>query len=490
MTESGASDRCDAVVVGAGPNGLTAAVLLARAGLSVQLVEAAADPGGGCRSAALTLPGHVHDICSAVHPMGMLSPVFRDIGLEANGVTWARAETPLAHPLPDRPAALLRRSVNDTAGGLGTDARAWRRLFEPFANERFVQSLLWPVWDLNGGELARKARFGLVALRSCEAVARARFATPEARVLLAGCAAHASVALDRAGTASFGLVLALAGQVADWPCAVGGSQEITRALLRVFTHHGGTLTLGRRIARLQDLPPARAVLFDLSPQQVAGIAGEALPADYRCRLTAFRRGPGIFKVDWALASPIPWSDPGCRTAMTVHVGGDFDEVLRSEQQMAAGTPPDRPFVLVAQQSRFDATRAPAGRQTGWAYCHVPNGCAVDMTDRIEAAIERFAPGFRDSIVARHVIGPAELEAHNATMAGGDIAGGANDLRRFLFRPVARWNPYATPNPRLFLCSGSTPPGGGVHGMCGYHAARTALQRVFGRRLVLTTDAAG
>jgi phytoene dehydrogenase-like protein len=489
MSGLAGSDACDAVVVGAGPNGLTAAALLARAGLSVQVIEAEGEPGGGCRSAELTLPGYVHDICSAVHPMGVLSPAFRYLGLEANGVTWARAEVPLAHPLPDRPAAQLLRSVGATAAGLGADQPAWRRLFEPFASEDFVQSLLGPMWDLRSGQLWRKARFGPTALRSCEAVARARFTTPAARVLLAGCAAHACLALDRAGTASFGLVLALSGQVADWPCAVGGSREITRGLCRILRQHGGTLVTGRPVTRLQELPAARAVLFDLSPRQVAAIAGEALPAGYRHRLHAFRRSPGIFKVDWALSCQIPWRDARCQSAMTVHVGGDFDEVLRSERQMAAGQPPDRPFVLVAQQSLFDRSRAPDGRNTGWAYCHVPNGCPVDMTERIEAQIERFAPGFRDCIETRHIIGPAQLEAHNATMAGGDMAGGANDLAQFLFRPAPRWNPYATPNPRLFLCSSSTPPGGGVHGMCGYHAARTVLRRVFGRSLSLAPAAA-
>ncbi len=486
MREASGSRTYDAVVVGAGPNGLTAAVLLARAGLGVLLVEGAAEPGGGCRSAALTLPGYLHDICSAVHPLGLLSPVFRDIGLGRCGVHWAGAEFPLAHPLPDGSAAVLRRSWAETAGGLGADAAAWARLFRPFADERFVQSLLHPFWNLRAGSLWRKARFGPVALRSCAAIARSRFSTGAARALFAGCGAHAVMPLDAPGTAAFAVMLALTAQIADWPCVRGGSREISEALLRAFAGHGGTLETGAPVSDLAQLPPSRAVLFDLSPRQVARICGESLPAGYRRRLEAFRPGPGVFKLDWALDGPIPWRNPECARAMTVHVGGSYEEVLASEAAAAGGRVADRPFVLVAQQSLADPTRAPAGGHIGWAYCHVPNGCTVDMTDRIEQAVERFAPGFRDRIRARHRIGPAELEAHDAAMIGGDMAGGANDLRQFLFRPVLRWNPYATPNPRLFLCSSSTPPGGGVHGMCGFHAARTALARVFDRPLHLHT----
>jgi phytoene dehydrogenase-like protein len=467
----------DVVVVGAGPNGLTAAVLLARAGLSVEVFEAGNTPGGGCRSAQFTLPGFVHDICAAVHPMGVLSPVFRDIGLERFGLAWAPSRTPLAHPLPDGNVAVLEHSLAATAELLGEDGRAWEGMLKPFSDQAFIQSLLRPVWYPGSGSLLTKARFGLLALRSCESVARSRFRTDAARALFAGCAAHSVMALDRAGTASFGLVLAAVAHAVDWPCARGGSQEITNALVKALASFGGVLHLGRRIAHVRELPVARAVLFDLSPQQVATIAGDELPAGYRGRLARFRHGSAVFKVDWALREPIPWRNAECRAATTVHVCGGFDEILRSEHEATHGRAPPQPFVLVAQQSLADATRAPAGRHTGWAYCHVPSGCTEDMTDRIEMQVERFAPGFRDCILARHVISPRELEAHNPAMIGGDMAGGENDLGQFLFRPFPRLNPYATPNPRLFLCSGSTPPGGGVHGMCGYHAARAVMRRL-------------
>jgi phytoene dehydrogenase-like protein len=476
------TSRLDAVVVGSGPNGLTAAVLLARAGLSVRVIEVADTPGGGCRSGEITLPGFVHDLCSAVHPTGVLSPVFRELGLEKFGLTWVQSQLPLAHPLPDGSVALLEKSLSDTARSLGADGAAWESMLRPFATEAFVHTLLQPVWHLKGGLLLAKARFGLLGLRSCESVARSRFQGGAARALFAGCAGHSLMALDRAGTAAFGLVLAAAAHVIDWPCARGGSQEITAALVRALESAGGVVQFGTRVTSLRELPDARAVLFDLSPRQVAAICGDALPRGYREKLAAFRHGPASFKVDWALRQAIPWRNPECRRAMTVHVCGAFEEVMRSEAEAMSGTAPAKPFVLVTQQSIFDPTRAPPGQHTGWGYCHVPNGCAEDMTARIEAQIERFAPGFRDCILARHSTSPAQLEAHNPTMIGGDMAGGQNDLAQFLFRPVPRLNPYTTPNPRLFLCSSSTPPGGGVHGMCGYHAARSALRRVFGRKV--------
>lgn len=466
----------DVVIVGSGPNGLTAGVLLARAGLGVEIYEASDTPGGGCRSAELTQPGFVHDICSAIHPMGLLSPVFQDIDLTQHGLTWQPSQRPLAHPLPDGQVAVLEHSIAATTAGLGVDSRAWSKLLSPFSEPAFIRSLLSPMWFPGAGSLLKKARFGMVALRSCESIARSYFHGEKARAIFAGCAAHSTMALDRAGTASFGLVLAAAGHAVDWPCARGGSRTITSALVHAFESRGGTLKLNHRITTLRQLPPARAILFDLSPHQVVQLAAEQLPARYCSQLRRFRHGAAVFKVDWALAQPIPWRNIECRTATTVHVCGSFEEILRSESETAVGRATEHPFVLVAQQSLIDPTRAPAGCHTGWAYCHVPNGSTVDMTERIERQIERFAPGFRDCILARHTISPTQLETHNPTMIGGDMAGGENSLGQFIFRPLPRLNPYTTPNPRLFLCSSSTPPGGGVHGMCGYHAARVVMKR--------------
>jgi phytoene dehydrogenase-like protein len=455
-----------------------AAITLAKAGASVLLLEASNSPGGGCRSAELTLPGYAHDVCSAVFPMAVLSPVFREVGLEQLGVKYVSPDVALAHPLPDGQVATLQKSLDATAAELGGDRNAWVDLMRPFVDRRFIESLLGPMW-FDRSALWRKFRFGLLGLRSCDSVVRSRFVGAKARALFGGCAAHSILALDRPGTASFGLVLALSGHVAGWPFIRRGSQEITNALVRHFTDHSGVLELGRRVTALDQLPAAKAILLDLNPYQVASICGDALPARYRARLARFKRGPGIFKVDWALDGPIPWKNPECASAGTVHVGGTYEEISHAEKQVARGIAPERPFVLLAQQSVFDSTRSPAGKQTGWAYCHVPNGCTEDMTARIEAQVERFAPGFRQRILARHTINPAQLEAHNAAMVGGDISGGANDLLRFLFRPVPRWNPYATPNPKIFICSSSTPPGGGVHGMCGYLAARAVLRGQFG-----------
>ena len=467
----------DAVVVGSGPNGLVAAITLAKAGSSVLLLEAGDLPGGGCRSAEFTLPGYIHDVCSAVFPMAVLSPAFREIGLEQLGVEYVSPDIALAHPLPEGQVATLQRSLNGTAADLHADGRAWVELMRPFSDQAFIEGLLGPMW-FDRSALWRKLRFGLLGLRSCESLVRSRFTDEKARSLFGGCAAHSILGLDRPGTASFGLVLALSGHVVGWPFVRGGSQEITNALLRRFAEVGGVLELNRRVTSLDQLPATKTILFDLNPHQIASICGDALPGSYRARLARFKRGPGIFKVDWALDGPIPWKNSECARAGTVHLGGTYEEIAHAERQVSRGTAPEKPFVLLAQQSVFDSTRSPAGKQTGWAYCHVPNGSTEDMTTRIEAQIERFAPGFRDRILARHTTNSAQLEAHNAAMAGGDISGGANDLLQFLFRPVPRWNPYATPNPKIFICSSSTPPGGGVHGMCGFHSARSVLRIAF------------
>ena len=467
-------ERYDAVVVGAGPNGLTAAIVLARAGLSVLVLEAKDTIGGGCRTAELTLPGFHHDVCAAIHPMGVLSPVFREIHLERFGLEWVQTPAPLAHPLPEGRAVVLHYSLDETARYLREDENVWRRTFSPFLKDSaaFFSEILKPIRVPSHPLMM--ARFGLTALRSAEG-AISRFRTEEARALFTGCAAHAILPLDRAGTASFGLVLALAAHAIGWPCARGGSQAIIRAMESCLLSHGGRIVTSQQVRSLQEVPPSKAVLFDVSPSQLAAIAGSDLPGRYLQRLRNFKMGPGVFKVDWALRGPIPWKNSACALAATVHVGGTAEEIMRSEHEMGTGRVPENPFVLVAQQSMFDATRAPAGRHTGWAYCHVPAGCGADMTEKIERQIERFAPGFRELILARHTRSPAEYEEYNPNFIGGDIGGGANTLGQFLFRPFARWNPYTTPNRRLFLCSSSVPPGGGVHGMCGYWAARTVLE---------------
>ncbi|MBA4138537.1 MAG: FAD-dependent oxidoreductase [Opitutus sp.] len=466
----------DAVIVGSGPNGLTAAAVLARAGWRVHVIEAAAVIGGGCRTAALTLPGFQHDICAAVHPTAQMSPAFRELDLMAQGVEWVSGPLALAHPLPDGEAALLYNSLGATTAKLGVDGDPWGSTLQPLLKEEFLASLLQPIWHVELGSFWPKARFGLSALRSAAGFARSKFQTDAARALFAGCAAHSTLPLEQAGTASFGLVLALSAHAFGWPIARGGSARIVEALAKIVAAHGGMIETGRSVTALAELPESRVVLFDINPAQIARIGGDALPHGYARRLQGFPHGAGVCKVDWALAGPIPWRDAACAQAGTVHVGGTLEEICASESAVARGELPERPFVLAAQPSAWDASRAPVGRHTGWAYCHVPNGCAVDMTERIEAQMERFAPGFRDLILARHTMTAPALELHNPAMIGGDIGGGANALMNFLFRPTPRWNPYTTPNPRLFVCSSSTPPGGGVHGMCGWHAAQAVLRR--------------
>jgi phytoene dehydrogenase-like protein len=476
-----ASHTADAVVVGAGPNGLTAAVVLGLAGLSVTVLEGQDTLGGGCRTEALTLPGYLHDVCAAIHPMGVVSPVFNRLRLTEHGVTWMSAPVPLAHPLDDGRVAVLSRRVEDMADTLGNDGVRWMELLRPFVEHHgpFFEDILRPVRVPRHPWLM--ARFGALGLQSAERLQR-RFTGAAARALFAGCAAHSFLPLSAPASASFGIVLAVAGHAIDWPCAKGGSQRIVEALASLARQAGCVIRTSSPVRSLADLPAARAVLFDVTPRQLAAIAGEALPHRYRRLLQRFVYGPGAFKIDYALREPIPWKSPVCASAATVHLGGTADEIARSEAAAASGRIADRPFVLVAQQSHMDDSRAPQSRHTGWAYCHVPHGSDADMTGRIEDQIERFAPGFRDVILARRVMTPRGFEAHNPNMIGGDIGGGANTLRQFLLRPVPRWNPYATPHPQLFLCSSSTPPGGGVHGMCGYWAASTVLQKVFGKRL--------
>ena len=467
----------DAIVVGSGPNGLAAAIELARAGKSVHVVEACDDLGGGMRSAALTLPGFLHDVCSGCHPMGVLSPWFRTLPLKDHGLRWIHPPASVAHPLDDQPAVLLRRSLAETAAQLGPDARAYRRLFAPFIerSDELLGDLLGPLRIPR--HPLRMARFGVPGLLPATKLLRWCFKGMGAQALLAGCAAHSILPLERPLTGAVGMLFALTGHLENWPVAEGGSQAIATALASYLHALGGTTETGRRIRSLGDLPPARVVLFDTSPAQLADICETELPASYVRRLRRFRYGPGVFKLDWALDGPIPWRDPRVLEAATVHVGGSLDEIAAAEAEVWRDRHPQRPFVLLVQQSQFDPTRAPAGKHTGYAYCHVPAGSEVDMSDAIERQVERFAPRFRERILARHAMTTADFQSGNPNYVGGAITGGVADLSQFFTRPVARLDPYSTPNPRLFLCSASTPPGGGVHGMCGYFAAHSALARL-------------
>jgi len=477
------TEPLDAVVVGGGPNGLAAAVALAQARRSVRLIEAEPTVGGGCRSAELTLPGFVHDICSAVHPIGRSSPFLAQLPLERHGLRWIQPAVPLAHPLEDG-TGLLLRDLDATAARLGPDARAYASLIGPVVRG----------WDAVMGELAGPlripssartaligARFALHAIRSIAGLA-GRFRTPAARALLAGCGAHSMLDLTEPMSGAFGLIFLAAGHAVGWPVAAGGSQRITDALAAHFVELGGEIVTGHPISSLDQLPPHRVAMLDLTPRQVLALAEKSLRRHsgggrYVGQLRRFRYGPGTFKLDIALDGPIPWRDPAVLRAATVHLGGTFEEIVAAEAAVVAGRIPERPFVLLAQASLFDPSRAPAGRHTAWAYCHVPSGSTEDMSERIIAQIERFAPGFRDRILAVSRRDPAGFERYNANYIGGDIGGGRPDLGQFFTRPVLRLDPYRTPDPHLLLCSSSTPPGGGVHGLCGWYAARSALRGV-------------
>lgn len=467
----------EAVVIGSGPNGLAAAIVLAQAGLRVRVLEAEATIGGGARTAELTLPGFRHDICSAIHPVGAASPFFRTLPLAAHGLAWVEPPLALAHPFDDGSAAFLARSIDETADSLGPDAAAYRRLIAPLVADfdLIVNDILAPLRPPR--HPIALARFGLSAFRSAAGLAAARFDGDRARTFFAGMAAHSMLRLDQLATSAFALVLAVTGHAVGWPIARTGSQAIAEALAAELRALGGEIETGVCVETIAPFAASRAVLFDVTPKQVLALTGDELPAGYRRRLSRYRYGPGVFKLDWALSGPVPWRAEACHLAGTVHLGGSYDEIARSERDLYEGRCSERPFVIAAQQSRFDPTRAPEGKQTLWAYCHVPSGSEVDMTERIEAQIERFAPGFRDLILARTARGPAEMERHNANFIGGDINGGLQDIRQLFTRPVARFDPYSTPNRRLSICSSSTPPGGGVHGMCGYHAAKSALRRM-------------
>jgi len=462
----------DAIVIGSGPNGLAAAITLAQAGWKVTVFEAERTIGGGARSAELTLPGFQHDICSAVHAMAAASPFLRTLPLQKYGLEFIEPEAQLAHPFDDGTAAVVERSVEQTAAGLGRDRAAYVRLFGGLVRSwpRLERAALGPVtWPRYPVSLAA---FGLRALRPAERLARSLFVEQRTRALFGAISAHGMLPLDRSLTAGFGLVLGAMAHLVGWVMPRGGAQKLTDALVAHLATLGGEVVANHRIASLDELPPARAVLCDLSPRPFLRVAGQRLPSGYRRSLERYRYGMGVFKVDWALDGPIPWRAGECARAGTVHVCGTLEEVVQSERNAWTGLVPERPFVLLVQPTLFDSSRAPAGKHIAWAYCHVPAGSTADMLPRIEAQIERFAPGFRDRVLARSVMNPADIEAHNANLIAGDIGSGVVDLRQFFTRPT--WRTYSTPVRGLYICSAATPPGVGVHGMCGYFAAQRAI----------------
>ena len=475
----------DAIIVGSGPNGLAAAITLVRQGLRVLLLEAKETIGGGTRTAELTLPGFHHDICSAIHPLGVGSPFFQSLPLAEYGLTWIQPDLPVAHPLGEgtataagsAQAVFAHQSLDCTMAQLGRDGKAYGRLLKPLiANwDKIAREFLGPLRPPR--HPLAMAQFGLRALLPAVSEAKLLFRTEAVRALFMGLAAHAIMPLEWPATAAFGLMLATLAHVVGWPLPRGGSQSIADALAAYFTDLGGEIVTGHTVNSLVELPSAKAVLLDVTPRQVLQIAGEQLPVAYRRQLERYRYGAGVFKVDWALSEPIPWLAEPCRRAGTVHVGWSLAEIAHSERMIWRGKHVERPFVLVTQPSLFDDSRAPQGQHTGWAYCHVPHGSTVDMTDAIEKQIERFAPGFRDIILARHTMNTQDYQGYNANYIGGDINGGVQDIWQQFTRPVPRLNPYTTPLSNLFICSSSTPPGGGVHGMCGYHAAQTVLKRL-------------
>jgi phytoene dehydrogenase-like protein len=466
----------DAVVIGSGPNGLAAAISVAQAGHSVLVLEGQETIGGGMRSAELTLPGFLHDVCSAVHPLGLASPFFRTLPLAEHGLEWIHPPTPAAHPLDDGTAVAIQRSVEQTAANLGRDSNRYTQLMGPLAaNWNKLESFLLGPLRAARHPIA-SARFGLLAMRSASKLARGVFQDQRARAAFAGMAAHSILPLERVPSAAFGLVLGITAHAVGWPFARGGSRRIAEALASYLRSLGGEIVTGTTVETLEQLPPARIILCDVTPRQLLRIAGQRFPAGFRRKLERYRYGPGICKVDWALNGPIPWKAQACARAGTVHLGGTLEDIEASEREAWRGEHSERPFVLLAQPSLFDPTRAPAGKHVAWAYCHVPNASSFDMTERIENQIERFAPGFRSRVLKRSVMVASNLQLHNPNLVGGDISGGAAELSQFFFRPT--WRRYRTPARGVYLCSASTPPGAGVHGLCGHLAALAALRDAF------------
>jgi len=468
----------DAVIVGSGPNGLAAAVEIARSGYSVCVVEARQTIGGGARTAELTLPGFHHDVCSAVHPLGINSPFFKTVPLRERGLEWIHSRACLAHPFDDGPPAMLYKSMADTEATLGSDAAAYSRVFSPLVQDapQLVPEILSPPLHIPRHPVLL-ARFGMLAVQSARDFIDSRFRQSRARGLFAGIAGHCNMPLDWRPTAAFGLLLGLLGHVDGWPVVKHGSQKLSDALASVLTAAGGRIVTSAPVHTIKELPTAPVVLFDVTPRQILQLLPELLPAGYQRQLRNYRYGAGVFKVDWALSSPIPWKDPQCREAATVHIGGTAEEIIEAERLVGNGECPKRPFVLLAQSSLFDQTRAPAGCHTAWGYCHVPSKSTFNMLERIESQIDRFAPGFRDCVLARHTMTAPDFENYNPNYVGGDIGGGLQDITQVAARPSFRVVPYSMPVKGLYMCSASTPPGGGVHGMCGFHAARAALSSV-------------
>lgn len=471
----------DAVVVGSGPNGLAAAILLQQNGLSVLLLEGKSTIGGGLRSEALTLPGYVHDVCSAIHPLAVGSPFFKTLPLQNFGLEYIYPAIAAAHPFDNGTAAALQQSLTNTARSLGADEYAYLKLMQPIVNNwpAIAPDVLSPLHFPK--HLIKMAGFGLPALLPATRLSH-RFKTSQAKGLLAGMAAHCMQPVSNAATSAVALILMAAGHLYGWPMPKGGSQNMANALAAYFISLGGSIETNTHITSMEQLPSAKAVLFDVTPRQLLQIAGHRFSSIYKWQMERYRYGMGVFKVDWALDAPIPFTAAQCRQAGTVHLGNSFAEIALSERQTWQGQHPEKPFVLLAQQSLFDDTRSPQGKHTAWAYCHVPNGSVRDMTDRIENQVERFAPGFKDVILARHTMNTAQVEAHNPNYIGGDIGGGVNDIGQLFTRPALRWSPYKTSAKGIYICSSSTPPGGGVHGMCGYHSAKQVLKDIFNIRI--------